>query len=245
VVLQIFSFYVFENSIFFFFVDQRFRVCCRFHQFLSSIRYYFVVLLILRGSSVNSMEEDDDVVLKKLGYEKVLHRGLNAFSNFAFGFTEVAVLASFTSYYGYGLQTGGPATIIWGFITVFAMNTVSAYSMAEICAAYPSAGSVYHWSAQLVPAQYAPLASYVCGWFNFLGNAAGDASFAVFFAQFLNSAIGVSGGSVYYDDATDNANNSVGVSCNTSTAPLCLLWYYIIYIILCLILFYRCQLQSC
>jgi hypothetical protein len=49
----------------------------------------------------------DDLVLKKLGYEQVLHRGLDAFSNFAFGFTEVAVLASFTSQYGYGLQTGG------------------------------------------------------------------------------------------------------------------------------------------
>ena len=50
---------------------------------------------------------EDDEELKKLGYDQVLHRGLSAFSNFAFGFTEVAVLASFTSQYGYGLQTGG------------------------------------------------------------------------------------------------------------------------------------------
>ena len=50
---------------------------------------------------------DDDLELKKLGYEQKLHRGLNEFSNFAFGFTEVAVLASFTSQYGYGLATGG------------------------------------------------------------------------------------------------------------------------------------------
>ena len=50
---------------------------------------------------------EDDVGLKRLGYDQVLHRGLNAFSNFAFGFTEVAVLASFTSQYGYGLATGG------------------------------------------------------------------------------------------------------------------------------------------
>jgi amino acid transporter len=106
----------------------------------------------------------------------------------------------------------GPATILWGFITVFAMSTVVSYSMAEICSAYPSAGSVYHWSAQLVPAEYAPLASYICGWFNFVGNAAGDASFAYFFAQFLNSAIAVSGGNVYYDDQTDNEDNTVGVS---------------------------------
>ena len=42
-----------------------------------------------------------------LGYEQVLFRGLSSFSNFAFGFTEVAVLVSFTSQYGYGLQTGG------------------------------------------------------------------------------------------------------------------------------------------
>eukprot|EP01032_Pedospumella_encystans_P027426 gene27426-30999_t len=84
--------------------------------------------------------------------------------------------------------------------------------MAEICSAYPSAGSVYHWSAQLVPVKYAPLASYVCGWFNFVGNAAGDSSFAYFFAQFLNSAIKVSGGNPYFDDVTDNEDNTVGIS---------------------------------
>ena len=92
------------------------------------------------------------------------------------------------------------------------MNTGVSYSMAEICSAYPSAGSVYHWSAQLVPEEWAPLASYTCGWFNFLGNAAGDASFAVFFAQFLNSAIFLSGGKIYYDDVSGNQDNIVGVS---------------------------------
>ena len=50
---------------------------------------------------------DDDALLASMGYEKKLHRGLSALSNFAFGFTEVAVLASITSLYGYGLQTGG------------------------------------------------------------------------------------------------------------------------------------------
>lgn len=94
---------------------------------------------------------------------------------------------------------------------MFIMSQVVSYSMAEICSAYPSAGSVYHWSAQLVPPKYAPLASYICGWFNFLGNAAGDASFAYFFAKFLNDAISVSGGSPYYDDYKDDEGNTVGV----------------------------------
>jgi hypothetical protein len=30
--------------------------------------------------------------------------------------------------------------------------------------------------------KWAPFASYICGWFNFMGNAAGDASFAFGFA---------------------------------------------------------------
>jgi amino acid transporter len=102
--------------------------------------------------------------------------------------------------------------IFWGFITVFAMSSIVSYSMGEICSAYPSAGSVYHWSAQLVPARYAPLASYICGWFNFVGNAAGDSSFAYFFAKFFNAAIKVSGGKTYFDDETDNEDNTVGVS---------------------------------
>jgi hypothetical protein len=56
----------------------------------------------------------DDAELKSLGYEAVLHRGLNEFSNFAFGFTEVAVLVSFTSQYSYGLQTGGTLALLCG-----------------------------------------------------------------------------------------------------------------------------------
>lgn len=65
--------------------------------------------------------------------------------------------------------------------------------MAEICAAYPSAGSVYHWAAQLVPKEYSPICSYACGALNFLGNAAGDASFASAFATFLSSSYVASG----------------------------------------------------
>lgn len=64
-------------------------------------------VVIIHRESRASRQSADDIELNKLGYEQKLHRGLNAFSNFAFGFTEVAVLVSFTSQYGYGLQTGG------------------------------------------------------------------------------------------------------------------------------------------
>lgn len=64
-------------------------------------------IVVIHRESRASRQSADDIELNKLGYEQKLHRGLDAFSNFAFGFTEVAVLVSFTSQYGFGLVTGG------------------------------------------------------------------------------------------------------------------------------------------
>jgi amino acid transporter len=114
--------------------------------------------------------------------------------NFGFGFTEVGVLVGICSMYNYGLNTGGPSAIIWGWIVSFLMSMVVSFSMAEICSAYPSAGSVYHWSGQLVPEEWTAFASYVCGWCNFVGNAAGDSSFAFAWATLLDAAVVASGG---------------------------------------------------
>ncbi|CAF1579489.1 unnamed protein product [Didymodactylos carnosus] len=49
--------------------------------------------------------------------------------------------------------------------------------------------SVYYWSGMLSPPKYAPLAAYVCGWFNFVGNVGGTAAFASGFASIINAAV--------------------------------------------------------
>jgi amino acid transporter len=91
----------------------------------------------------------DDEILRKMGYAPTLHRGLGVMMNFAFGFTEVAVLSSIVLTYGLGLTIGGPATVFWGYCVQCFMIFFVSQSMAEICGAYPSAGSVYHWAGQL------------------------------------------------------------------------------------------------
>jgi amino acid transporter len=142
----------------------------------------------------DSTAVDDEQILASMGYKQELDRGLGAFMNFAFGFTEVSVLASISSVYSYGLATGGPVVIFWGWVITFAATMVVAYSMGEICAAYPSAGSVYHWAGMITPIRYRPAASYICGWANFLGNAAGDAAFAYSWATFIGAAAVAGGG---------------------------------------------------
>ena len=39
----------------------------------------------------DSTKSEDDLILEKMGYKPVLYRGLGDFTNFAIGFTEVAV----------------------------------------------------------------------------------------------------------------------------------------------------------
>lgn len=118
-------------------------------------------------------DDDDDAAMRRMGYEPTLHRGLDSFMNFAVGLAEVGVVVSISQNFGIGLTSGGPVLLIWAFVFSFIMSLISAISMAEICGAYPSAGSVYHWAAQLCPPEDAPLWSYICAFANFIGNAAG------------------------------------------------------------------------
>ena len=124
-----------------------------------------------------------------MGYKAELMRGFNGFMSFAFCFTAVAVLSSLSISIGTCLLfTGGPSVLIWGWIVTGVFTQLVALSMGEICSTYPSAGSVYHWAGQLAPADWAPSISFITGWLNFLGNAAGDASFAFGFAQTVVAA---------------------------------------------------------
>lgn len=46
----------------------------------------------------------------------------------------------------------------------------------------------------IVPSRWNPVASYITGWINFLGNAAGDATFAASWAAFISASVEANGG---------------------------------------------------
>ena len=131
---------------------------------------------------------DDDQALTKFGYKQELHRGFSSFMSFAFCFTSVAVLSSISLAWPTSMGSGGPSVIIWGWVICAFFTMLAGLAMAELCSTFPSAGSVYHWAAMLAPPKYSALACYVCGMFNLVGNAAGDASFAWGFAQVVAAA---------------------------------------------------------
>ncbi|TPX59596.1 hypothetical protein PhCBS80983_g02363 [Powellomyces hirtus] len=111
----------------------------------------------------------DEQRLEQLGYKQELKRELSSFTNFAFSFSIISILTGLNGLYMYGFNTGGPVAIIWGWPVVSFFTLLVGLALAEICSSYPSSGALYYWAAQLSGPKWAPLASWVTGWFNLLG----------------------------------------------------------------------------
>jgi amino acid permease (GABA permease) len=125
--------------------------------------------------------------LHQLGYAQELNRSMSRFSNFAISFTIISILSGCLTLYGFGLQHGGPPTMLWGWLLVGVLVLFAGLSMAEICSAYPTAGGLYYWAAKLAPGKSGPIWSWFTGWFNLLGQVAVTAGIS-FGAAFSVSA---------------------------------------------------------
>ncbi len=132
----------------------------------------------------------DQKRLHELGYAQELMRRMSGFSNFAVSFTIISILSGCLTLYGFGMLTGGPVLIVWGWPFVGIMTLFVGLAMAEVCSSFPTAGGLYYWAAKLAPRKSAPVWSWFTGWFNFLGQVAVTAGIdfgAAFFVHALLS----------------------------------------------------------
>lgn len=140
------------------------------------------------GSNASSSAELTDTErLHQLGYAQELNRSMSRFSNFAISFTIISILSGCLTLYGFGLEHGGPPTMLWGWLIVGVLVLFAGLSMAEICSAFPTAGGLYYWAAKLAPGKSGPIWSWFTGWFNLLGQVAVTAGIS-FGAAFSVSA---------------------------------------------------------
>src|SRR5271165_3806108 len=135
----------------------------------------------------------DEQRLHELGYAQELRRRMSGFSNFAVSFTIISILSGCLTLYGYGMNTGGPAIIVWGWPIVGLMTLLVGLSMAEVCSSFPTAGGLYYWAAKLAP-KNGPAWSWFTGWFNFLGQVAVTAGIDWGAAFFINALLNLQWG---------------------------------------------------
>ena len=133
----------------------------------------------------------DETRLEGLGYKQELTRSLSRLTNYGATLSVVSITSGVTSLFAYGMTTGGPVVMVWGWIAVSLLTLCVALGMAEICSAYPTAGGLYFWTAILVPERHKPMASWFTGWFNLTGQFAAVASVDFGLAMLVGSVISI------------------------------------------------------
>ncbi|RST19242.1 amino acid permease [Streptomyces sp. WAC05374] len=133
---------------------------------------------------------DEEERLRELGYQPVLARRMGGFGNFAISFSVISVLSGCMTLYGFGLGTGGPAVMMWGWAGVGLFVLCVGLALAEVTSAYPTSGALYYMADRLGGRRW----GWYTGWLNLLGLlgaiAGIDYGAALFTGAFLNLRFG-------------------------------------------------------
>ncbi|KAF8645298.1 hypothetical protein AX16_007925, partial [Volvariella volvacea WC 439] len=103
-------------------------------------------------------------------------------------FSIISVITGIPSLFLYGLNTGGPVVMVWGWVIVSVFTMFVGLAMAEICSAHPTSGGPYFWAAMLSSPENAAFASWITGWFNLLGQVAVTTGISFACANFISTA---------------------------------------------------------
>ncbi|RCH92951.1 hypothetical protein CU098_008192 [Rhizopus stolonifer] len=139
--------------------------------------------------TAEEIEARDAARLNELGYKQELKRELSSLGNYGVALSVVCISSGLSSLFEYGLTTGGPIVMVWGWVVVVFFTMMVALAMAEISSAYPTSGGLYWWAARLSSRRYAPFASWMTGWFNLIGQFAVTASINYGIASMLTAVI--------------------------------------------------------
>ncbi len=92
---------------------------------------------------------EDEKVLHGMGYAQELSRRMGPFQSFAISFSIICIISGGFGSFPIGLSTGGPWSLTVGWIIGSIYALVVAAALGQIASAYPTAGSLYHWSSIL------------------------------------------------------------------------------------------------
>lgn len=139
------------------------------------------------GGKVSKLESDE-AELARMGYKQELKRDLGLLQNFGMSFSIISIPTGIPTLFLFGLTTGGPAVMVWSWIVVACFTLLVGLAMAEVCSAHPTSGGPYFWAAMLTTKRRAPLASWITGWFNLLGQVAVTTGISFGCATFISTA---------------------------------------------------------
>ncbi|KAK3374758.1 amino acid or gaba permease [Podospora didyma] len=111
----------------------------------------------------------DEAHLARMGYRQEFFRRLGIFESFASTFLAQNSMAGIPMLFGFAMLTGGPQAAFANWLLVGGFSVIVSLAMAEIAAAYPTAGGIYFWAYRLGGETWGPFLSWMTAWWNFAG----------------------------------------------------------------------------
>lgn len=111
----------------------------------------------------------DEQHLAKLGYKQEFFRHLGFFENWAATYITMNFVSGMPVLFGFAMYTGGPKAAFANWTMVGGLSFIVSLAMAEIAAAFPTAGGIYFWSYALGGKKYGPILSWMTAWWNWVG----------------------------------------------------------------------------
>lgn len=129
----------------------------------------------------------DDGQLQSLGYKQEFRREFTRWSTLSYAISIMGVLGSVPATWSAPLAAGGPTTAIWAWFSGTFFALCLALSIGELVSAYPTSGGMYYVTKHVFPPEKVPMAAWIIGWSNFLGQTAGVASVGYSVSQMVGS----------------------------------------------------------
>ncbi|KAJ5242854.1 uncharacterized protein N7469_001181 [Penicillium citrinum] len=139
----------------------------------------------------HEMDADERVIMA-LGYKQEFKREFSLWTTFCVSFAVLGLLPSFASTLYYGMGYAGTAGMVWGWIIAMIFIQCVAMAMAELCSAMPTSGGLYYAAAVLAPPGYGPVAAWITGWSNWIGQITAAPSVDYALSAMILAAVSIS-----------------------------------------------------
>lgn len=97
-----------------------------------------------------NLDQSEDLrVLHGMGYAQELSRRMGPFQSFAISFSIICIISGGLGSFPIALSTGGTFSLTVGWLVGGVFALIVAACLGQIASAYPTAGSLYHWSSIL------------------------------------------------------------------------------------------------
>ncbi|ODQ57851.1 hypothetical protein WICANDRAFT_85051 [Wickerhamomyces anomalus NRRL Y-366-8] len=128
-----------------------------------------------------------------MGYKQELKRSFSTLQVFGISFSIMGLLPSIATVLGTGI-TGGPVSLIWGWLLGGIFIMTIGIGMSELASSYPTSGGLYFWTFHYAPMKYKVALSFFIGITNSLALTAALCSITYGLAENILACVAVAVG---------------------------------------------------